>query len=136
MMMTKKNYSTADPKDVEEQKLKERIVTANRLKNWAEVLGTRAGMEVVREIMEECFVFSSIFTGNSATYYNAGRHDLGTKIMNTVTRAFHAGGINKDQLVAFLVTQLEQQPEDEDIILGKKPRGDFLNFFENEEVLQ
>lgn len=134
--MTKRRYNAASPEDIEEKKLKDKIEKTNRLETWARVLGTKDGMIIIREILTGCYMYTSSFTGNSETFKNEGMRLVGLQIMETLTDVFQAGGMTKEQLTAFLITQLEQKPEDKDITIGKKPNRDFLNMFDDEYEVQ
>lgn len=129
--MKAKRYHAGKETDVKAQELKDRVERTKRLRRWSNILNTPDGMAVIRELMVECFMYSSAFTGNSSTYYNEGRRDLGLLMMKVITDVFHAGGISKDRLTAFLITQLELSPDD--INLNDVPAENFSKLFKEDE---
>ncbi len=129
--MTAKRYHAGKAEDVKAQKLKDRVEQTLRLRRWSNILNTPDGMAVIRELLVECHMYSSAFTGNSATYYNEGRRDIGLIMMKVITDVFHAGGISKDRLTAFLITQLDLGPDD--INLKDVPAENFSKLFKEDE---
>lgn len=57
------------------------------LKKVKAVFGTQNGMDVLDWLLEACGYADTIFTGNSRTYYQSGRQDVGREIMAEVTKA-------------------------------------------------
>lgn len=53
----------------------------------AEILKSQAGIEVFRRILTDTKVFNSCFTGNSTTFYNEGRRDVGLNILADLLKA-------------------------------------------------
>lgn len=51
------------------------------------VLATGPGSRVLWRIMDECRVFTSCMTGNSWTFHNEGRRDVGLFIFSSILEA-------------------------------------------------
>ncbi len=46
------------------------------------LLGSAAGKRVLSDLLNACGVFESSFTGNSRTFYNEGRREIGIILLN------------------------------------------------------
>ena len=51
------------------------------------ILSTRQGRRFIWRHMSNAGIFQSCFTGNSATFFNEGRRDIGLKILAEVQEA-------------------------------------------------
>ena len=59
----------------------------NELKDYALVMETESGRNVMWGILEFCKTFNSVMTGNSMTYYRAGQQDIGHMLMDKLIQA-------------------------------------------------
>lgn len=76
----------------DEQQAKQQIKKATEerdqfLGDLAETFGTDHGRRVLMEIIKDCFLYQTVFTGNSATYYRAGIQDFGRRLLDAVAAA-------------------------------------------------
>jgi hypothetical protein len=77
----KQNYNAADPGHVKSRKQREerellRVEDAQRF-----VMGDPRGRYYLWTLLESCGIFHTSFTGNSATFFNEGRRDVGLRLM-------------------------------------------------------
>ena len=62
----------------------------NRLslfKDWQDTLNTPHVRRVLMDLLDNTFMYDSVFTGNAKTYYNAAFQDYGQKILDTLASA-------------------------------------------------
>jgi hypothetical protein len=57
------------------------------LKRMKHVFESKDGLYVLDHILTKCGIKETVFTGNSRTYYNAGKQDIGNDILAEVTIA-------------------------------------------------
>lgn len=60
------------------------LIKKQDLDDVAKVLGTKEGRRMIWKQLESAKIFHSCYTGNSATFYNEGRRDLGLELFNKV----------------------------------------------------
>lgn len=51
-----------------------------------EALATKQGRAFVRWLLGECGVYRTSFTGNSTTFFNEGKRDVGLQVLARVTK--------------------------------------------------
>jgi hypothetical protein len=56
-------------------------------KDIREVAGTPQGRRLLWWILEQSNLYSPSFTGNSHTFFNEGRRDIGLRILSKITEA-------------------------------------------------
>ncbi len=74
------------PKETEEEKadrLYDELLQANVL----ELMKTGAGKKVIWHILGLCGIYASSFTGNSTTFYNEGKRDIGLDVLRMLEDA-------------------------------------------------
>lgn len=57
------------------------------IEDFREVLRLPAGRRIVRTILDMTGCMDSVFTGNSKTFYNSGRADVGLEVMRDIAIA-------------------------------------------------
>lgn len=55
--------------------------------DWKNTFSTDHGRRVLMDIIDSTFMYDTVFTGNSRTYYNAAFQDFGKKILDTLATA-------------------------------------------------
>jgi hypothetical protein len=55
--------------------------------NYREMLKTRAGREVIWHILSLCDIYTDGFTGNSTTFFIAGKRNVGMQLIEVMTDA-------------------------------------------------
>ena len=84
--------------DEERRRLRENIERDGYLEDVKAILKTKEGRRFVWKILEACGVYRSSMTGNSLTFFNEGKRDIGLQVLADVMDA------NPE---AFLVMQRE-----------------------------
>lgn len=95
--------NAADPEQVKQAAQKEKTGRARDLNDLRAVLAMREGRRYTWRQLSDCGVFRSSFTGNSTTFFNEGRRDVGLRLLADVMEA---------QPEAFLLMQQEAKHED------------------------
>ena len=86
-MSKKKEYNSADEKQVQEAQDLEKIALEQYQDDLRTILDTPSGMRFFKKFMEEGHVFHSTFTGNSQTYFLEGKRALALKIFSDICEA-------------------------------------------------
>lgn len=77
----------------EDRELRETFVRKKLLADFREVIALPAGRRVLWWILSLSSVFGNCFTGNSVTYFNEGKREVGLRILNMIDdadeNAFH-----------------------------------------------
>ena len=81
-------YDASDPAKVGERKVDAKNAERERIAGLGQLLGTRQGRLWAWEMLAKCGVFRTSFTGNSTTFFNEGKRDIGLSVMADITREF------------------------------------------------
>lgn len=57
------------------------------MRDWQKTFSTEHGRRVLIDLLDSTFMYNTVFTGNSRTYYNAAYQDYGKKILDTLATA-------------------------------------------------
>lgn len=79
--------NAADKDQVVKGAREERSKRQQEIDDMKVVLSTRAGRRFVWRHLTNAGIFQSTFTGNSATFFNEGRRDIGLKMLAEVNAA-------------------------------------------------
>ena len=79
--------NAADPEQVKEAGIKEKFGRKQELNDMYNILTTPYGRRWVWRVMTDCGIFKTSFTGNSTTFFNEGRRDIGLRILADVMEA-------------------------------------------------
>lgn len=100
-----KRTKAADPDDPQElEKLQEDEARRQHEEDLKWLLADPRGRRLYWNLMSDCGVFRSSFTGNSATFFNEGRRDVGLKLLADLT----------DICPQMYVVMVQEQQEDSD----------------------
>lgn len=87
-----------NPRHVNKRKRKAEEVRAQELDDMISVLNSPAGKRVLWRIMDKSGLMApNMFTGNSATFHNIGKRDLGLWVYNEIMEANPQGFVNMMQ---------------------------------------
>lgn len=78
--MAEELYNAANPKHVKNRKRDEERISLRDLEAMKFVMTTPLGRHFVWALLGETGIFSQPFTGNSGTFFNCGRQDIGHKL--------------------------------------------------------
>jgi len=79
--------NAADAEQVKEAGVKEKFGRKQELNDVYNILAIPSGRRWVWRVLSDCGVFKSSFTGNSTTFFNEGRRDIGLRILADVMEA-------------------------------------------------
>lgn len=79
--------NAADAEQVKEAGIKEKFGRKQELNDVYNILAIPSGRRWVWRVLSDCGVFKSSFTGNSTTFFNEGRRDIGLRILADVMEA-------------------------------------------------
>lgn len=92
-----------DPKQVDQRKKKINKARAAELSDLEAVIKTPAGLRVLSRVMDKCGLLApNMFTGNSTTFYNLGKRDVGLWMYNEIMEA------NPGSFIAMMETKLKE----------------------------
>lgn len=77
--------NAADPRQIERARLKEVFNDRTFAADLCSVLELPAGRRIIWWILEAAGVYRSSFTGNSTTFFNEGRRDIGLLILGKLS---------------------------------------------------
>lgn len=78
----KERGDLADPKKVGRKDLMERVLARQKQEDTLFVLSTIQGRRFYWNLLKECGIFQSSFTGNNTTFFNEGQRNIGLKMLN------------------------------------------------------
>lgn len=79
--------NASDPNQVKSAKTKEESKRDQELNDMAHVLGSVQGRRFLWRLLSVCHVFKTSFTGNSTTFFNEGKRDIGLRILGDINEA-------------------------------------------------
>lgn len=85
--MTDERYDASDPKKVKAARKKEKFIDKTYLNDMKYILSLKQGRRLIWKYMENAGIFRTSFTGNSTTFFNEGRRDIGLQILADVMAA-------------------------------------------------
>jgi hypothetical protein len=96
--------NASDPKQVKAAKSKEVSKRDQELDDVIHVLSSVQGRRFLWRVLGLCHVFKTSFTGNSTTFFNEGKRDIGLRIL---------GDINEASPESYLAMMQESKKESE-----------------------
>lgn len=96
-------HNAADPKDVNDQANRAKLVREQYLKDLREILNTKAGVRVFSTILAKGRIFSTSFTGSSTTFFNEGARNLALQVFDDICVA----APERVQLIIFTTKEKE-----------------------------
>lgn len=87
--------NAANPKQVEEAKKKEHNLSSQELEDLRVVLSTVEGRRYMLGLLQRCRIYKESFTGNSHTFYNEGKRNIGLKLFGDL----HKGALDLYQIM-------------------------------------
>lgn len=95
--------NVADKSKVDKAKLKDKFKVRQRDEDLKTILNLREGRRYLWGILEEAGVFTSSFTGNSHTFFNEGKRDMGLRVLSHITES------NPDAFLKMMVESKENK---------------------------
>ena len=82
------NRNAADEEQLKEQKDQEKIRSRRERLNWKWLLDSETGRRIAWDLLSECGIFETSFTGHSnTTFFNEGRRQIGLSVVKKIKEA-------------------------------------------------
>lgn len=81
-------FNAGDATQVGERKVNTKNAARERVEGLGNLLATRQGRSWYWNLLSECGVFVTSFTGNSATFFNEGKRQIGLLLVAELTREY------------------------------------------------
>ncbi len=79
--------NASDPNQIKAAKTKEESKRDQELNDTAHVLSSVQGRRFLWRLLGVCHVFKTSFTGNSTTFFNEGKRDIGLRVLGDINEA-------------------------------------------------
>ena len=106
--MTNKQYDASDPEQVEAARKKAELKREQELADVKALLSHPFGRRFLNRLFNQCNMYSSVFTGNSKTYFNDGARSVGLSVLGDIAELNQKGDLSSDILVKVLLNNLEE----------------------------
>lgn len=89
MSNQKKSFvkNAADKNQVKKGRRKEEILRDGEIDDLRHILSSVQGRRFIWGLLGKCHVFKTSFTGNSTTFFNEGKRDIGLRVLAYVNEA-------------------------------------------------
>jgi|6_EtaG_2_1085325.scaffolds.fasta_scaffold02539_5 hypothetical protein len=77
--------NAADPSQVRKAKCDEEFLRDQELSDMRDILRNKEGRRYLLRTLKRCHVYKTSFTGNSTTFFNEGKRDIGLRILADIT---------------------------------------------------
>lgn len=77
-------YDAGDPSDVKKRKTKAQLRKEREREELRQILETYGGRAYVWRLLEKCGVYKISMTGNSYTFFNEGKREVGLEVLAEV----------------------------------------------------
>lgn len=81
-------FNAGDEGQVGERKVNAKNAERERIAGFGQLLETKQGRAWAWWLLGQCGVFRTSFTGNSTTFFNEGKRDIGLLLLGDITREF------------------------------------------------
>jgi hypothetical protein len=81
-------FNAGDANQVAERKTKAQRIDERRRNGLRQIMTSSDGRAWMWNLLGECGIFRSCFTGNSTTFFNEGKREVGLPIMADLTEHF------------------------------------------------
>lgn len=81
------SYDVGNPAEVKERKTKTELSREREIEELRQLLETYGGRSYIWRLLDMCGVYKTSFTGNSTTFFNEGRRDIGLRILEELFEA-------------------------------------------------
>ena len=81
-------FNAGDPTQVGERKVGVKNAQAERVAGLGNLLSSKQGRQWYWHLLSECGVYVTSFTGNSTTFFNEGKRQIGLMLIGELTREF------------------------------------------------
>lgn len=81
-------FDAGDATKVGERKVNAKSAERERTEGLGNLLSTRQGRAWYWHLLSQCGVYVTSFTGNSTTFFNEGKRQIGLQLVGELTREF------------------------------------------------
>lgn len=81
-------FNAGDATQVGERKVNLKSADRERVEGLGNLLSTKQGRAWYWNLLSQCGVFVTSFTGNSATFFNEGKRQIGLMLLAELTREY------------------------------------------------
>jgi hypothetical protein len=78
------NFDAGNEADVKKRKTKAQLKREREIEEVKQVLSTVSGRATIWRILDWCGVYRTSFTGNSETFFNEGKRNIGLKLIEEI----------------------------------------------------
>lgn len=82
------SFNAGDATKVGERKVNTKSAERERVEGLGNLLSTKQGRSWYWNLLSQCGVFVTSFTGNSATFFNEGKRQIGLMLVAELTREY------------------------------------------------
>lgn len=82
--MDEKPFDAGDEKQVKKRKTKIQIRKEQDKEDLRSILSSASGRRFMWKLLEECGVYKISFTGNSHTFFNEGKRQIGLRLIEDI----------------------------------------------------
>ena len=81
-----RGYDAGDPAQVGERRVSAQQRDREIAEGLSETLATKQGRAFLHWLLGQCGVYQTSFTGNSTTFFNEGKRDIGLQVLARVSK--------------------------------------------------
>jgi len=82
-----KQYDASDEQQVKSKKTRAKIDRDNQLSSMRDIVESDGGQEFLWRLLARCKVYETSFTGNSQTFFNEGKREVGLWVLSEIVAA-------------------------------------------------
>jgi hypothetical protein len=79
-----KTFDASNPNEVKKRKTKAQLKREREIEEFKQILSTYGGRAYVWRLLELCGVYRTSFTGNSTTFLNEGKRQIGLHVIEDI----------------------------------------------------
>lgn len=80
-------YDASDEKHVKTKKTRAKIERENQLSAMRDIVENKGGAEFLWRLLSRCKLYETSFTGNSQTFFNEGKREVGLWVLAEIMAA-------------------------------------------------
>lgn len=80
-------YDASDEKHVKTKKTRAKIERENQLSAMRDIIESKGGAEFLWRLLSRCRLYETSFTGNSQTFFNEGKREIGLWVLAEIMAA-------------------------------------------------
>ena len=85
--MAENKFNAGNVTEVKKRKTKAQLSKEQETEEFKEILSTYGGRAYIWRLLEMCGVYKTSFTGNSTTFLNEGKRQIGLRVIEDIFEA-------------------------------------------------